>query len=227
VLLDDDFVSIPVAVRFGRRIFNNLRKASGFIFAVHVPIAALALAPLILGWPLVLGPMHIAVLEMIIDPVCALAFEAEPDEPDIMKRAPRDPKASLLPRRLLAWSLAQGGLAAALVLGVGAWAFLASGLSVTEARGTVFLGLFLAVLVLIASNRSLETSSLRTMLHPSLQLTLIVLGAVVFLTAAFSVPVLANALGFARLPLEAYATAGLSAVGLGASVALLKRRIGA
>jgi Ca2+-transporting ATPase len=42
VLLDDDFGSIVHAVRLGRRIYDNLRKAMGFIIAAHVPIA---------GWP--------------------------------------------------------------------------------------------------------------------------------------------------------------------------------
>ena len=77
VLLDDDFGSIVKAVRLGRRIYDNLRKAMGFIFAVHVPIAGLALLPLLFGLPILLGPMHIAFLEMVIDPVCSLVFEAE------------------------------------------------------------------------------------------------------------------------------------------------------
>ena len=75
VLLDDDFGS--TAVRLGRRIYDNLRKATGFIFAVQVPIAGLALMPLALGLPILFGPIHIAFIEMVIDPVCSLVFEAE------------------------------------------------------------------------------------------------------------------------------------------------------
>ncbi len=88
VLLDDDFGSIVESVRLGRRIYDNLRKAMAFIFAVHVPIAGLALLPLLFGFPIVLGPIHIAFLEMIIDPVCSLVFEAETEEDDVMRRAP-------------------------------------------------------------------------------------------------------------------------------------------
>jgi len=84
VLLDDDFGSIVKAIRLGRRIYDNIRKAMAFIFAVHVPIAGLALLPLMFGLPLLFGPIHIALLEMIIDPVCALVFEAEREEKDIM-----------------------------------------------------------------------------------------------------------------------------------------------
>ena len=84
VLLDDDFATIVEAIRSGRRIFDNVQKAMAFIFAIHVPIAGLALVPLILDWPLVLSPVHIVFLELIIDPACSIAFEAEPAETDIM-----------------------------------------------------------------------------------------------------------------------------------------------
>ena len=90
VLLDDDFGSIVKAIRLGRRIYDNVRKAMSFIFAVHVPIAGLALLPLLLGLPILFGPIHIAFLEMVIDPVCSLVFEAETEEDDVMRRpAPR------------------------------------------------------------------------------------------------------------------------------------------
>ena len=80
MLLDDDFGSIVTTVRLGRRIYDNLRKAMGFILAVHVPIAGLALMPLLFGMPILFGPIHIAFLEMVIDPVCSLVFEAETEE---------------------------------------------------------------------------------------------------------------------------------------------------
>ena len=97
VLLDDDFGSIVKAIRLGRRIYDNLRKAMGFIFAVHVPIAGLALLPLIFGLPILFGPMHIAFLEMVIDPVCSLVFEAETEEDDVMRRPPRSPMSRCSP----------------------------------------------------------------------------------------------------------------------------------
>ena len=84
VLLDDAFESIVAAIRMGRRIFDNLRKALSYILAVHVPIAGLALLPLLFGWPIVFFPVHVVFLELIIDPACSIAFEAEPEEPDTM-----------------------------------------------------------------------------------------------------------------------------------------------
>jgi Ca2+-transporting ATPase len=108
VLLEDDFGSIVHSIRLGRRIFDNIRKAIGFIFAVHVPIAGLALLPLFFGLPLLFGPIHIAMLEMVIDPVCSLVFEAERDEDDIMRRSPRNPGEPLFSFSMVAWSVLQG-----------------------------------------------------------------------------------------------------------------------
>lgn len=92
VIADDDFSSIVAGVRAGRRVFDNLKKATRFIVAVHIPIAGLSLLPVLLGWPLLLLPAHVAFLELVIDPACsAAAFEAEPEEPERRRRPPRRP----------------------------------------------------------------------------------------------------------------------------------------
>ena len=88
VLLDDAFESIVKGVRTGRRIFNNLKKAMLYIFVVHIPIAGLSLVPVLLGWPLLLLPVHIVFLELIIDPACTVVFEAEREESGVMSRPP-------------------------------------------------------------------------------------------------------------------------------------------
>ena len=95
VLLDDDFSSIVSAIKLGRRIFDNLQKAIAFIIAVHIPIVGLSLIPVMMGWPIMLMPVHIFFLQLIIDPVCSIVFEAEPEEADIMRRPPRSPDARL------------------------------------------------------------------------------------------------------------------------------------
>ena len=84
VLLNDDFSSIVTAVRYGRRVFANLRKAIVFVVAVHVPIVGLSIVPVLLGWPMLLMPVHILFLQLIIDPACSVVFEAEPLEADAM-----------------------------------------------------------------------------------------------------------------------------------------------
>jgi Ca2+-transporting ATPase len=108
VLLDDDFTSLVQGVRSGRRIIDNLRKALAYILAVHLPIVGMTLVPIFLGWPLVLLPIHIAFLHLVIDPACSIVFEAEPEEADVMQRPPRDPRAPLFGRHVLAISLVQG-----------------------------------------------------------------------------------------------------------------------
>ena len=157
VLLDDDFGSIVTAIALGRRIYDNIRKAMAFIFAVHVPIAGLALLPLVLGLPILFGPVHIALLEMVIDPVCALVFEAEREETDIMQRKPRPREQPLFSWRMIVWSVFQGGLAFVIL----ATMFVIAtyrGSPEAEVRALVFFGLIAAILALILVNRSFSIS---------------------------------------------------------------------
>ena len=157
VLLDDDFGSIVTAIALGRRIYDNIRKAMAFIFAVHVPIAGLALMPLVLGLPLMFGPIHIALLQMVIDPVCALVFEAERKETDIMLRRPRPPLESLFSWRMIAWSVFQGGVAFALLAATSLIATYQNFPEV-QVRALTFFCLVASILALILVNRSFSTS---------------------------------------------------------------------
>jgi Ca2+-transporting ATPase len=157
VLLDDDFSSIVQTIRLGRRIFDNLRKAMAFIIAVHVPIAGLALLPLISGLPLIFGPVHIAFLEMVIDPVCSMVFEAEPAEDDIMTRPPRASASPLFSAELVAWSLLQG--ATALIPLAALYLFaIDRGLPEADARALTFVSLVLVDLGLVLVNRTFASS---------------------------------------------------------------------
>lgn len=173
VLLDDDFGSIVKAIRLGRRIYDNLRKAMGFILAVHVPIAGLALLPLLSGLPILFGPIHIAFLEMVIDPVCSLVFEAETEEDDVMNRPPRDPEAALFSHSLIAWSVVQGLLAFALVGGIFLFA-LRWGMPENETRALTFFSLVLSIVGLIFVNRTFGDSLLIALLRPNRSLALVV-----------------------------------------------------
>ncbi len=157
VLLDDDFGSIVTAITLGRRIYDNLRKAVGFIFAVHVPIAGLALLPLMFGLPILFGPMHIAFLEMVIDPVCSLVFEAESAEDDVMSRKPRAPEETLFPKSMIIWSLFQGAVAFGLVACIFVFA-LYQGMPDTEVRALTFFSLVMTIVGLIFVNRSFSSS---------------------------------------------------------------------
>jgi P-type Ca2+ transporter type 2C len=118
VLLQDDFGSIVAAVERGRRTFENLRRALGYTIAVHVPIVGLAILPVVFGLPLVLAPVHIAFLELVIDPACSLVFEAEEGDARVMDRPPRRRDESLLPRPAIALAVLQGAAATVLVMGL-------------------------------------------------------------------------------------------------------------
>ncbi len=147
VLLNDSFASIVGAVRLGRRIFSNLRRAITFITAIHIPIAGLALLPLLFGLPPLLFPMHIVLLELVIDPTCALVFEAEPSDRKAMRRPPRRAGELLFGRRELVLAVLQGAGILTVVFGL-YWGLLRSGETEPVARGVAFIALVVGNLVL-------------------------------------------------------------------------------
>ncbi|MDE2605146.1 MAG: cation-translocating P-type ATPase [Burkholderiales bacterium] len=108
VLLDEDFSRIVAGIRAGRRTFDNLRRALTYILAIHVPIAGLALLPVVLGWPPVLLPPHVALIQMVVDPMCSFAFEGVPQSPELMRRPPRPARQALLGTGTLRFGLLQG-----------------------------------------------------------------------------------------------------------------------
>ncbi|HEY1259224.1 MAG TPA: cation-translocating P-type ATPase [Stellaceae bacterium] len=174
VLLDDDFGSIVAVVRLGRRIYNNMRKSMAYILAVHVPIAGLAVLPLVLGWPLIFSPVHIAFLEMVIDPVCSIVFEAEEAEPTVMRRPPRNPDEKLVTAGMVAWSLLQGTLVLVLVAAVFGIA-LQKEVVAADARALTFTTLIATNAGLVLVNRS-AGSSLLAIFHGSNRVLWWVLG---------------------------------------------------
>ncbi|MGK5022006.1 cation-translocating P-type ATPase [Janthinobacterium sp. LB2P10] len=152
VLLNDDFSSLLLAVQHGRRLFANLRKAIVFIVAVHVPIVGLSIVPVLLGWPLLLMPVHILFLQMVIDPACSIVFEAEPIEADAMVSKPRRPDMHLFDREILVRGLLQGAGLLAMLL---AFHVCVRSMDYSDAvaRTTTFLSLVASNLGLIYVNR--------------------------------------------------------------------------
>ncbi|MDB5571187.1 MAG: family hydrolase [Hyphomicrobiales bacterium] len=198
VLLDDDFGSIVAAIRLGRRIYDNLRKAMGYILAVHVPIAGLALIPLLFGLPTLLTPVHIASLELVIDPVCSLVFEAEREEKDVMRRRPRDPNEPLFSRALIAWGLAQGLFALALVAAIYAVA-LQRGMPVDEVRALAFFSLVMSILALVFVNRSFSASLATAIGRPNLALGIVLVTVASLLALTLAWPVARDLFRFGPL----------------------------
>nr|WP_157221168.1 cation-translocating P-type ATPase [Sphingomonas formosensis] len=182
VLVDDRFSAIVDAIRLGRRIYDNLRKAMGFIFSVHVPIAGLALLPLVTGLPFLFGPIQIALIELIIDPVCALVFEAEADEEGLMARPPRAASEPLFSSVMIVRSVAQGVIAF-LLLAALYFGSLWYGLNADAVREQIFFALIASLLALVLANRSFGRSTRTLIGHRNIALRWI-LGGIAIGTAA-------------------------------------------
>jgi len=217
VLLNDDFASLVTAVRYGRRVFANLRKAIVFVVAVHVPIVGLSVLPVFFGWPMLLMPVHILFLQLIIDPACSVVFEAEPLEADAMKVPPRRQDEKLFDRDVVARGLWQGAGLLLLLLTVyaGGRALAApDGSQNDAARALTFVALVLSNLGLIHVNRSWGRTSWRGSAASNRQFGLIVAAAVIVLAGVLTVPVISRLFSFAvpapGLLLTALVVAGLA-----------------
>ncbi len=222
VLLDDDFGSIVRAVRLGRRVWDNLRKAMGFILAVHVPIGGLALLPLIFGLPILFGPVHIAFLEMVIDPVCSLVFEAESEERDVMDRPPRDPRSALVSRALLFWGLLQGVIAFVAVAAVQLWS-LRRAMPVDEVRSLTFFALVFVLIALIFVGRSFRVRLAGRAHHRNRTLWVVLTAVSALLALSLAWPPAGGLLRFGPLHLDDLAAAAAAGLGVLAILQLLKR----
>jgi P-type Ca2+ transporter type 2C len=198
VLLDDDFSSIVRAIRLGRRIYDNLRKAMGYLLAVHVPIAGLSLLPIISGWPLIFTPLHIAFLELVIDPVASVVFEAEIEESDLMRKPPRRAEAPLFSRRMIGWSIFQGAWVLLLTA-----ALLAEAVSRhvpdSETRSLTFVSLVMCNLLLILVNRSFSSSIIVAFQRPNPALSLVLAATTILLAVSLYVPAVRSIFAFSSL----------------------------
>lgn len=222
VLLDDNFASIVAAVRMGRRIFDNLKKAMTYIFSVHLPIAGMSLLPVLFKWPLALSPVHIVFLELIIDPACSIVFEMEEDEKDIMKRKPRPITEPLFGRQMVISGLVQG-LAVLLVVALLYGVALGNGFTAEKARMLAFSALVIGNLGLIFTNRSWTRSILAMLKVPNRALWWVTGGALAFLMLVSTVPFLRSLFAFEAISLTELLicmTAGLAGILVSESVKL-------
>lgn len=214
VLLDDNFISIVSAVRVGRRIYDNLKKAMAYIFSIHVPIAGMSLVPVIFNLPLVMLPVQVVFLELVIDPACSIVFESEKEERNIMDRPPRDKSGGLFTRRILLISLLQGFVVLGIVLAVYLGA-MARGFGPNEVRTLTFTTIVTANLFLILTNRSWSETVVTILKTPNRAMWYVFAGTISCLLLVLYVPVLQSLFGFAPVPgtdLLVCAAAGFSGI---------------
>jgi Ca2+-transporting ATPase len=198
ILLDDNFSSIVHAIRLGRRIFDNLRKAMAFIFSVHIPIAGMSLFPILFQLPIVFFPAHIAFLELIIDPACSIVFESEKEEHNVMMRPPRNLKQPLFNRQTFFISLLQGLSILTLIIIIYLLA-LRWGLGEKEARSFTFVTIVFCNLILIITNLSKTEHFVQILKNKNKALYWVIGGTILFLGCVLYIPFLRNLFHFSYL----------------------------
>jgi Ca2+-transporting ATPase len=203
VLMDDNLSSMVTALRTGRRIYDNLRKAIRYVISIHLPIVAVVLLPLLLGWPYphILLPLHVIFLELVMDPTAAVAFENEPEEQNILHKPPRSGGTSLFSGRELGFSLLQGAVIAAGVLAMYQYA-LQQGHAETTVRSVVFATMVFANLGLTLTNRSFDYALHHTLRTHNRILPVILLVSLLLLLVTLYVPFAAGLFSMAPLSLS-------------------------
>lgn len=191
VLLKDDFFSIVTAVRLGRRIFDNLKRAMGYIMAVHVPIAGMSVIPLLFNLPPILLPAHIAFFELIIDPACSTVFESQEEDSQIMKRPPRNLHQPMFSFKTVLVNIMQG-VSILAVISVIYYISLTIGRSENEIRTLIFTSLVLSNLMLIFTNLSWKENIFKILSKPNKALTIVSFGGIISLLSVIYIPFLAD-----------------------------------
>ena len=187
VLLDDAFHSIVNSVRLGRRIYDNIKKAMCYIISVHIPIAGISLIPILFGWPMILLPVHIVILELIIDPSCSVAFEAGREERNVMRRPPRGLNARLFDRQAVAISLLQGIIVLVLITLILVFSN-RLGEHEEDSRALVFSSLIISNIALILTNLDWSRSAIATLRSGNVAFWGVAIGATLFLVAMLFLP---------------------------------------
>ncbi|HSH64687.1 MAG TPA: cation-translocating P-type ATPase, partial [Bacteroidia bacterium] len=214
VLLDDNFASIVSAIRSGRRIFDNLQKAMSYIIAIHIPIIGLTLLPaFITSLPLLLMPLHIVFMELIIDPVCSIAFESEQEEIGVMKRRPRNPDEQFFGRKKLLLSAMQGLLLLIVVLSV-YFLSIHEGHKAGEIRAISFSSLIIGNVFLILTNLSKTRSFVSVFAERNNAAILIMIAAIIMLLLIVSIPSFQHLFSFEFPGYKHFIISILSASGL-------------
>lgn len=228
VLLDDNFGSIVGAIKMGRRIFDNLQKALGYIFAIHVPIAGLSLIPVFFAdFPLILWPVHVVFMELIIDPSCSIIFEAEGAEKGVMNRPPRRMNEPFFGANKMFIGCFQGLWILVATLGL-YFITLRMGYPETQVRAMTFIALITANIFTILTNRSWRESIFTILRTPNPTVKWVAGGAVLFIGIILNVPFLQRLFQFSPVgwgEIAVSVLAGIATIGWFEGYKLYKRKV--
>lgn len=108
ILMDDNFNTIVDAVKNGRTIYNNIKKAISYILVIHIPIAFASLFVPLFNLPALLLPIHIVLLELIIDPTSSIIFQRLKSDKNVMKENPRKIDEPIVNKKVVIKSILQG-----------------------------------------------------------------------------------------------------------------------
>ena len=214
ILLDDNFASIVAAIRSGRRIFDNLQKAMSYVLAIHAPIIGMALIPSFFSFlPIILMPLHIVFLELIIDPICSVAFEMEQEEKGIMSRPPRLINESFFGIGKIGISVLKGFVLLISVMLVYFISIL-KGNSESETRAIAFLTLVFGNIFLILTSLSESRSFFAVFKEKNFAVWLILILSAVFLMLIYFLPNLRLLFSFEALNFNQFLLAIVSSISL-------------
>ncbi|MBX6771152.1 MAG: cation-transporting P-type ATPase [Chloroflexi bacterium] len=211
VLTDDNLATIAAAVRAGRVLYANLRKAVRFYLAAKFALVGSALAAVLAGRPVPFAPVQIILLELVMDLGASTTFVVEPPEDDVMARPPRNPRGPFLDRSM-ALAVFAGGLTLGLITLA---AFLPGwGRGIDDARSAAFLAWMIGHVALAAHMRTEQDGLAASLRRPNRSFWIWVGGVLLLLLLAFGVPPLRQ-----RLHLTPLAPTSLAVIGTGALIA--------
>jgi Ca2+-transporting ATPase len=200
VVTDDDLRKVVEAIRQGRKIFSNLKKAIRYIISIHIPIVLTASLPLLFSWtkPNIFTPIHIIFLELIMGPTCSVFFEREPVEEYIMNEAPRDKNANLFTRNEFLTSVVQGSIITAGVLTL-YYIFMSQNAKLEEVRTIVFTTLLLSNIFLTFANRSFSETFFKTIRYKNNLVLPVLIISILFLAIIHFIPAVRSLFGMTIL----------------------------
>lgn len=196
VLADDNYVTITQGIFEGRKFFDNLRKGLTYYLSVKAALIMIFLLPVVVGVPMPFSPIQIVILELFMDLAASAGFVAEPGEPDIYRRPPRNPEEAVFTGRLVRRILLNGAI---LFLAVMSAYFYARyrGLGFSQTQTFAFSAWIFGHVILAFISRSDIRSVFSAGFFRNVVIDLWAVSAVVFLLLGIYVPFLRERFRFA------------------------------